>query len=125
LIEPDEGLPHESSLLGMRQGYLNLALALLRCVAESDAGGYRDVEAGCAWMMASRELCTSSQRTALEWFVLGTGAGDLTGLMQLVLSPVCGVLGAFAAWVASATGKAIRRNSTQEREGPPLSRKLK
>jgi hypothetical protein len=45
----DEGCPDESSLLGTRDGYLNLALAVLRFVAEADAGGCRDVEAGCVW----------------------------------------------------------------------------
>jgi hypothetical protein len=45
----DEGCPDESSLLGTRDGYLNLALSLLRFVAEADAGGCRDVDAGCAW----------------------------------------------------------------------------
>ena len=34
----DEGFPAESSLLGTRDSYLNLALALLRFVANSDAG---------------------------------------------------------------------------------------
>ena len=33
----DEGAPDESSLLGTRDGYLNLALALLRFVADADA----------------------------------------------------------------------------------------
>lgn len=45
----DEGWPDESSLLGTRDGYLNLALALLRFVAEADAGGCRETVAGCAW----------------------------------------------------------------------------
>ena len=36
-------------MLGTRDGYLNLALALLRFVAEADAGGCRDVEANSAW----------------------------------------------------------------------------
>jgi hypothetical protein len=46
---------------------------------------------------------------ALAWFVLGAGGGDLTGLMQLVYSPICGVLGALAGGVAGAIGKAYRR----------------
>jgi hypothetical protein len=45
----DEGCYYESSLLGTRDGYLNLALALLRFVAEVDAGGCRDVAEGYAW----------------------------------------------------------------------------
>ena len=45
----DEGCPDESSLLGTRDGYLNLALALLRFVADVDAGGCRDGDAGYAW----------------------------------------------------------------------------
>jgi hypothetical protein len=45
----DEGWPGESSLLGTRDGYLNLALALLRFVTEADAGGCRDAEEGYAW----------------------------------------------------------------------------
>jgi hypothetical protein len=45
----DDGCPDESSLLGTRDGYLNLALRLLRFVAEADAGGCREVVAGCAW----------------------------------------------------------------------------
>jgi hypothetical protein len=36
----DDGCPDESSLLGTHDGYLNLALALLRFVAEADAGGH-------------------------------------------------------------------------------------
>jgi hypothetical protein len=35
----DEGFPDESSLLGTRDGYLNMVLALLTFVAESDAAG--------------------------------------------------------------------------------------
>jgi hypothetical protein len=45
----DEGYPDESSLLGTRDGYLNLVLALLRFVAEADNGGCQDTEEGCAW----------------------------------------------------------------------------
>jgi hypothetical protein len=45
----DEGWPGESSLLGTRDGYLNLALALLRYVAEADAGGCRDAKGEYAW----------------------------------------------------------------------------
>lgn len=45
----DEGFPDESSLLGTRDGYLNLILALLRFVADADKGGCRDVAADCAW----------------------------------------------------------------------------
>lgn len=37
----DDGCPDESSLLGTRDGYLNLALALLRFVADVDAGKCR------------------------------------------------------------------------------------
>ena len=48
-VVANEGCPDESSLLGTRDGYLNLALALLRFVAEADAGGCGDVVAGCAW----------------------------------------------------------------------------
>jgi hypothetical protein len=47
----------------------------------------------------------------LAWFALGAGGGDLTGLMQLVYSPVCGVLGAVAGGVAGAIGKAFRGKS--------------
>jgi hypothetical protein len=43
----DEGWPGESSLLGTRDGYLNLALALLRFVA--DVGGHGDAQRECAW----------------------------------------------------------------------------
>lgn len=42
----DEGFPDESSMFGTRDGYLNLALALLRFVATSDAGGYSVKEGG-------------------------------------------------------------------------------
>ena len=55
---------------------------------------------------------------AIAWFVLGAGAGDLTGLMQLVYSPVCGVLGAVAGGVAGAIGKASRSRSGEGRTGP-------
>src|SRR5262245_16680311 len=48
-VSADEGYRDESSLLGTRDGYLNLALAMLRFVAEADAGGCRDVVADCAW----------------------------------------------------------------------------
>jgi len=55
---------------------------------------------------------------ALAWFVLGAGGGDLTGLMQRVYSPVCGVLGAVAGGVAGAIGKAFRGKSGESRTGP-------
>jgi hypothetical protein len=55
---------------------------------------------------------------ALAWFVLGAGGGDLTGMMQLVCSPVCGVLGAVAGGVAGAIGKAFRGKSGHRRSGP-------
>src|SRR3954465_5917963 len=45
----DEGCPDESSLLGTRDGYLNLALAILRFVAEVDVGGCRDPDTHYAW----------------------------------------------------------------------------
>lgn len=45
----DEGCPDESSLLGTRDGFLNLVLALLRFVAEADAGGCQVAEESCAW----------------------------------------------------------------------------
>jgi hypothetical protein len=45
---------------------------------------------------------------ALAWVVLGAGGGDLTGLMQLVCSPVCGVLGC-----------RCRRSRWRNRESPP------
>jgi hypothetical protein len=48
---------------------------------------------------------------ALTWFVLGSGAGDLTGLMQLFYSPVCGVLGAVAGGAAGAIGRAFHSRS--------------
>lgn len=44
----DEGAPDESSLLGTRDGYLNLALMLLRFVADADAGRCAAGE-GYAW----------------------------------------------------------------------------
>jgi hypothetical protein len=45
----DEGCPDESSLLGTRDGYLNLVLALLRFVADADTGNCQVAEEGCAW----------------------------------------------------------------------------
>jgi hypothetical protein len=45
----DEGCPDESSLMGTRDGYLNLALTLLKLVVDSDRGGCRDVAPDCAW----------------------------------------------------------------------------
>jgi len=45
----DEGLPDESSLLGTRDGYLNLALAILGFVADADAGGCRGEGQDYAW----------------------------------------------------------------------------
>ncbi len=45
----DEGFADESSLMGTRDGYLNLALSLLRFVAEADVGGCRNEEDDCAW----------------------------------------------------------------------------
>ena len=45
----DEGFPPESSLLGTRDGYLNFVLALLKFVAEVDAGNCRIQEEGHAW----------------------------------------------------------------------------
>jgi hypothetical protein len=45
----DEGCPEESSLLGTRDGYLNLALALLRFVADADAGECWVAGEGHAW----------------------------------------------------------------------------
>ena len=45
----DEGCPDESSLLGTRDGYLNLALALLRFVADADAGGCNEADEGGVW----------------------------------------------------------------------------
>jgi hypothetical protein len=38
----DDGCPDESSLMGTRDGYLNLALALLRFIADADADGCRE-----------------------------------------------------------------------------------
>lgn len=55
---------------------------------------------------------------ALAWFVLGAGRGDLTRLMQLVYSPVFGVLGAVAGGVASAIGKAFRTRSRGSQTRP-------
>ena len=45
----DEGNPDESTLLGTRDGYLNLAIAVLRFVAAVDAGGCRDINPAYAW----------------------------------------------------------------------------
>ncbi|HYV63702.1 MAG TPA: hypothetical protein VE958_13555, partial [Bryobacteraceae bacterium] len=45
----DEGCADESSLLGTRDGLLNLALALLRFVADADAGLSWVESDGCAW----------------------------------------------------------------------------
>lgn len=45
----DEGCPDESSLLGTRDGYLNLALALLQFVADAEAGYSHVEEEGHAW----------------------------------------------------------------------------
>jgi hypothetical protein len=45
----DNGFPGESSLLGTRDGYLNLVLALLRFVADVDAGDSSIPEGGFAW----------------------------------------------------------------------------
>jgi hypothetical protein len=45
----DDGCPDESSLLGTRDGYLNLGLALLRFVADADAGGCGVADKGYAW----------------------------------------------------------------------------
>lgn len=44
-----EGDPDESSLLGTRDGYLNVALALLRFVADMDTGGCWVTEEGYFW----------------------------------------------------------------------------
>src|SRR3954470_13011753 len=45
----DEGFPDESSLLGTRDGYLNMALALLKFIADADAGVCRKTEQGYSW----------------------------------------------------------------------------
>src|SRR5262245_43475711 len=45
----DDGGPIESSLFGTRDGYLNLALALLRFVADVDAGNCWSTEECCHW----------------------------------------------------------------------------
>ena len=45
----DEGFPDESTLMGTRDGYLNLALAMLRFVADADAGRCEVAEGGFPW----------------------------------------------------------------------------
>ena len=45
----DEGCPDESSVLGTRDGFLNLSLALLRFIADADIGGCWVAEEGYAW----------------------------------------------------------------------------
>ena len=45
----DEGCPDESSLLGTRDGYLNLVLALLRFVSEADKGDCHFADDGFPW----------------------------------------------------------------------------
>lgn len=45
----DEGTPDESTLMGTRDGYLNLALALLRLVADADAGRCEVAEGASLW----------------------------------------------------------------------------
>lgn len=44
-----EGTPDESTLMGTRDGYLNLALALLRFVADADVGRCEVGECGYIW----------------------------------------------------------------------------
>src|SRR4051812_26510665 len=65
----DEGFPDESSLLGTRDGYLNLVLALLRFVAEADAGGCRDVVDGCAWDDRLKEAMYQVPTRSAAWLV--------------------------------------------------------
>ncbi len=45
----NEGAPDESSLMGTRDGYLNLALAILRFVADADAGRCETDGQGHVW----------------------------------------------------------------------------
>jgi hypothetical protein len=71
----DEGCPDESSLLGTRDGYLNLALALLEFVAEVDAGGCREVEEDRAWEVG----CAWDDRIKAALYRLPTGSGWLVG----------------------------------------------
>jgi hypothetical protein len=54
----------------------------------------------------------------MAWLVLGAGGGDLMGLMQLVFSPMVGVLGAVAGGVAAAIGKALRNRLGGGGSGP-------
>jgi hypothetical protein len=51
----DEGFPDESSLMGTRDGYLNMVLALLRLVAAFDAGRRHNSDEGFAWDDGIRE----------------------------------------------------------------------
>lgn len=84
----DEGWPGESSLLGTRDGYLNLALALLRFVADSDMGCFWIADQSHAWddgvKAALYQLPTQSAAWLVGMYLFRSHAEFMADLSRLV-----------------------------------------
>jgi hypothetical protein len=89
----DEGFPDESSLYGTRDGYLNLTLALLRFLAESDAGNSEVEDDGQVWgNQVTRVLYKLPTRSA-AWLVgthLFKSHDDFVAALSAIVDPQIG-----------------------------------